>query len=63
MLDQYNAEGFGVMTSAVIDATLYDKIEAICKKRSIDERHYSVLELEREIARYPGIKARYFKSL
>ena len=30
MLEMYAAEGFGVMTSAVIDATLYDKLDAVC---------------------------------
>jgi len=60
MLDQYNAQGFGVMTSAPIDATLYDKLDAVCGKRSILRRDYSVLELERELHARPAIRARYF---
>jgi hypothetical protein len=60
MLDQYEAEGFGVMTSAIIDSTLYDKLNAVCGKRGVAQKHLSVLELERRLARYPGIRARYF---
>jgi hypothetical protein len=60
MLDQYEANGFGVMTSAIIDSTLYDKLNAVCRKRGVAQQHLSVLELERRLARYPGIRARYF---
>ncbi|EGF95691.1 MULTISPECIES: restriction endonuclease [Brevundimonas] len=60
MLDQYEANGFGVMTSALIDATLYDKIDALCSRRSILRRDYSVLELERELHARPDLRARYF---
>src|SRR5260221_2695231 len=42
MLEQYVAHGFGVMTSAVIDATLYDKLEKVCGGRQIDQRHFFV---------------------
>lgn len=62
MLDQYDAQGFGVMTSTFIDATLYDKMEKVCRKRNIDEFHYSVFELERFLARKPSVKKRYFGS-
>ena len=60
MLEQYGANGFGVMTSAIIDATLYDKIDAICSRRGIQRRDYSVLELERELHARPEVRARYF---
>lgn len=60
MLDQYGAKGFGVMTSAIIDSTLYDKLNAVCGKRDVAQQHSSVLELERRLARYPGIRERYF---
>lgn len=36
MLEHYNAQGFGVMTSTPVDATLYDKLDAICSKRKIE---------------------------
>jgi hypothetical protein len=60
MLDQYEAKGFGVMTSAIIDSTLYDKLNAVCGKRGVAQQHLSVLELERRLARYSGIRAKYF---
>ncbi len=60
MLDQYNVEGFGVMTSALIDATLYDKLDKVCSKRKVEQMNFSVLELERELARNQYIRRRYF---
>ena len=60
MLDMYKAEGFGVMTSAVIDATLYDKLDAVCGNRRVAQLHFSRLELERTLARLPTIRERYF---
>ncbi|WP_287389498.1 hypothetical protein [Ralstonia sp.] len=60
MLDHYGAQGFGVMTSALIDATLYDKLDVICRKRQVMQRHFDVLKLERTIARHPGIRKLYF---
>lgn len=60
MLDQYGAQGFGVMTSAPIDATLYDKLDMVCRKRGVLNRNYSVLELERELHARPSLRARYF---
>ena len=60
MLDHYGAYGFGVMTSALIDATLYDKLDSVCGRRDVRQRHFSVLELERAIARQPSIRKRYF---
>lgn len=60
MLDHYNVGGFGVMTSAPIDATLYDKLDAVCDKRGVEKLTLSVLELERALARNPEIRERYF---
>jgi hypothetical protein len=60
MLDQYGAGGFGVFTSAPIDATLYDKLDGVCQRRGIKQSHYSVHELERRLARYPAILRKYF---
>ncbi|WP_420133540.1 hypothetical protein [Rhodopseudomonas sp.] len=63
MLDMYSAEGFGVMTNAPIDATLYDKCEAICTKRGIEELHFSILEIERALVSNKAIRERYFPEL
>jgi hypothetical protein len=60
MLDQYNVQGFGVMTSTAIDATLYDKLSAVCSARQVREMHFSVLELERAVAENPILRHRYF---
>jgi hypothetical protein len=62
MLEQYDAEGFGVLTSGQMDATLYDRLDAICVKRKVHQLHMSVLELERALARAPSLKARYFRK-
>ncbi|EFP4632898.1 hypothetical protein H1I13_004796, partial [Salmonella enterica] len=60
MLEHYNAQGFGVMTSAPIDATLYDKLDAICSKRKIEQMNFSVLELERALYYDDILRCRYF---
>ncbi len=60
MLEQYAAQGFGVLTSAPIDATLYDKLDRICVRRKVEQRHMSVYELERALSRNPTIRDRYF---
>lgn len=60
MLDRYDAKGFGVMTSAPIDATLYDKLDAICSKRRIEQMNFSVLELERALYYDDILRYRYF---
>jgi len=60
MLEHYNAQGFGVMTSAPIDATLYDKLDAICSKRRIEQMNFSVLELERALHYDDILRCRYF---
>lgn len=63
MLDHYNVGGYGVMTSAAIDATLYDKLDAVCDRRGVEKLTYSVLELERALARNPLIRERYFSRM
>lgn len=60
LIEQYDADGYGVMTSAVIDATLYDKLDALAGRKNIVTQTYSIYELERFLARYPNIKAKYF---
>lgn len=62
MLDHYAAEGFGVLTSGPIDATLYDKLDAVCSKRGVEQLNMSILELERALASQPVVRARYFPT-
>jgi hypothetical protein len=61
-IDQYGADGYGVMTSVVIDPTLYDKLDGISKNREIKLAHWSVYEIERFLVSYPDIKKRYFED-
>lgn len=63
MLEQYKAQGFGIMTSAIIDSGLYDKIESVCGNRKVQQYHFSKLELERALARNLAIRKRYFPKL
>ena len=60
VVDQFGAGGFGVMTSGLIDATLYDKVEQIANNRSIDRDWWDQLRLERFLAENTDIKNRYF---
>ncbi len=53
-------ERFLEEASALIDATLYDKIDGICDRRSIKTLNFSVLELNRVLVRNPTIRKRYF---
>ncbi len=58
---QYEASGYGIMTNVVIDSTLYDKMDRIGKKLSVEIEDYSVYKLERILASYPQIRQRHFK--
>lgn len=60
MLERYKAGGFGIMTSTLIDATLYDKANAICGGRKVEQLHFSALELEKALNRNPVIRKKYF---
>ncbi len=59
-IDQYEASGYCVMTSTVIDPTLYDKLDAISKNRRITIEAYSRYELELFLSRHKDILNRYF---
>lgn len=59
---QYGAQGYGVMTPVVIDAALYDRIDDICARFKIESDNWSILEIERFIARHPILKERHFKA-
>jgi len=61
-IDQYDAGGFIVMTNGVIDSTLYDKLDTICKKKGVETQTWSKLEIERFLSQRPEIKKRYFKE-
>lgn len=62
VLEQYGAQGYGVMSSVLIDPTLYDRLDSICSKRGVVQLHMSVLELEREIAGNPSVRDKYFPA-
>ncbi|WP_341832434.1 hypothetical protein AACH28_05365 [Sphingobacterium thalpophilum] len=59
-IDQYDADGYGVFTTGVIDATLFDKVDAIAKRRNLDVVFNSKYEIERDLASFPQLKNRYF---
>lgn len=61
-VDQYGAGGFCVMTSGVIDSTLYDKLDGIARNKRIETACWSRLELERFLARHLEIRDRYFRK-
>jgi uncharacterized protein YjbI with pentapeptide repeats len=62
MLDQYNAEGFCILTSGIIDATLHDKLDTLKEDKGFEVERWSYLEIERFLADHPEIKARYFQD-
>jgi hypothetical protein len=61
-VDQYGAGGFCVMTSGVIDSTLYDKLDGITRNRGVETAPWSRLEVERFLARHPELRDRYFRK-
>lgn len=60
VIDQYGANGYGIMTNVHIDSTLYDKVDGIGKNRNIEVDCKSVFEIERFLSAYPDIRKRYF---
>jgi hypothetical protein len=58
---QYGAQGYGVFTTAVIDATLYDMLDGFIKNGHLYSYHcWSKYELERFVNRHQLIKRKYF---
>lgn len=62
---KFNPDIYGVMTSAIIDSTLYDALDSMvdtCSTfgKKLETFTWSYLELERFLARNPKIKNRYF---
>ncbi|WP_397451824.1 hypothetical protein [Pseudomonas sp. NA-150] len=60
-IEQYGAEGYGIMCNCYIDASLYDRLDAIAEHRKMNTETWSKFEVERFIARRPTIKARHFE--
>jgi hypothetical protein len=62
VIDQFGAKGFWIMTNAVIDPTLHDKLDGIARTRSIDIEKWDCLKIERILAqpKYKNIRKRYF---
>jgi hypothetical protein len=62
VIDQYGAEGFCIMTTGVIDATLHDKLDGIERNRKICVEKWDYLKIERVLAKpkYQNIRKRYF---
>lgn len=60
IIEQYEADGYGIFTSGIIDPTLFDKIDAIAKRKQIKTELSSKYELERTLAQLPDLKKRYF---
>ncbi|MCB2380353.1 restriction endonuclease [Hymenobacter sp. BT635] len=58
---QYGAQGYGVFTTTVIDATLYDMLAGFVKNGHLHNYHcWSRYELERFLNRHQMIKRKYF---
>ncbi|MPT35578.1 MAG: hypothetical protein E2604_10950 [Flavobacterium sp.] len=61
IVEQYEADGYGIFTSGVIDATLFDKIDKIANKRQLKIALSSKYEMERDLSMLPKLRDRYFK--
>ncbi len=61
-IECYGADGYGIMTSGVIDSKLYDRLDEIGRRRRIEIVKFSRLELERWLAKHPDIRATYLNS-
>lgn len=60
VIDQYGAEGYVVMTSGFIDATVFDRLDGIkATRRTLEVITWSRFEIERFLARRPSLLARY----
>lgn len=59
VIEQYGADGYGVLTTGLIDATVYDRLSAITDRRSVELRTFSRMEIERFLARRPALLEKY----
>ena len=62
VIDQYDAQGYGIMCSCFIDATLFDRLDGIASTRSLQIETWSRFEIERYVARRPLLRERFFPS-
>jgi hypothetical protein len=62
VVDQYAAQGFGVMTNEVIDSTLYDKLDAIADRRGIGRDTWDGRRLQRFLTSRHDLMRRYFPT-
>jgi hypothetical protein len=64
VIDEYNVQGFCVMTNTLIDSTLHDKLERVAQNRHIEFDEWDILRIERTLSRprYRNIKKRYFEE-
>jgi len=62
VIDQYGADGFGVMTNEVIDSTLYDKLDAIASRRGIQLDTWDGRRLQRFLRIRPDLMQCYFPT-
>lgn len=60
-VEAYGAEGYCIMTSGYVDATLHDRLSAFDERKGWHVDTWSHMELERLIARRPDIRTRYFE--
>jgi hypothetical protein len=59
VIDQYGADGYGLMCNCYIDSTLFDRLDGISDSRGIDIETWSGFEIERFLSRRPLLKQRY----
>ncbi|MGM0582794.1 MAG: restriction endonuclease [Bacteroidota bacterium] len=59
VIDQYGADGYGLICNCYIDSTLFDRLDGISNNRCIDIETWSCFEVERFLSRRPNLKQRY----
>jgi len=59
VIDQYGAEGYGLMCNCYIDSTLFDRLDGISSSRRVEVETWSGFEIERFLSRRPALKQRY----
>lgn len=63
VIDQYAADGYVVMTSGYIDATLFDRLDGIANRRRLEVIAWSRFEIERFLSRRPSLLSRYMSAI
>jgi hypothetical protein len=58
---QYGAKGYGIFTTTVIDATLYDMLDGFNRNMRVNTFfRWSKYELERYLNTHDALKRKYF---